>query len=332
MKKIWQEIVAFVKDLFKAYGQDDAFNLGAALAYYTIFSIAPLLVVVISLASYFAGPEAVRGQIYGQLSSLIGPDTAEAIQGIVKNAYVSGKGWIATAIGIGTLLIGATGLFAALQNALNKIWEVAPRPNNTILAFAKNRLLSFSYVVGLGFLLLVSLVINALVVGFANKLTNWFPVLGVVVISTISLAISFGITVVIFAALFKFLPDAHTRWRDIWPGAIFTALLFALGKYALSFYFSASNPGTTYGAAGALITLLLWTYYSSQILFLGAEFVYVWAQRYGVPVRPAHYAVRVIREEIKVDANGNTLEKREGKAEELEKNDHRSGEDRAHHS
>lgn len=294
--------MSFTKQLFRNYGEDDAFNMGAALAYYTVFSFAPLLVVAIAVASYFVGREAVTGRLYGELDGLLGPDAAANLQEIVSNAYQTGDSLWATIIGIATLIFTATTVFVTLKNSLNRIWEIEPRPANNILAFIMTRLLSFSFVVGLGFILMVTLVVNTLIIGFMDKLASLVPALGPVVLAITSWVLSTAITAVIFALLFRFLPDAKARWRDIWAGAIFTAVLFGLGRWLIGFYIGNSDFSSTFGAAGALITLLVWTYYNSQILFLGAEFTFVWAERRGFPIRPNKNAVRVVREVKKVDA------------------------------
>lgn len=296
-----QRVTSFTKELFQNYGNDDAFTLGAALAYYTVFSFAPLLVIIISVAGYFVGPEAIRGELFGQLKGLLGADAASSLQTIIENAYVSGKGTLATITSAAALILGATGVFNALHNSLNRIWEIAPNPDNTILAMIRTRILSFSFVLGLGFLLLVTLVLNAVVIGFTNKLAGMVPGIGPALLGAASMVLSLILTSSVFALLFKYLPDARARWQDVWAGGIFTALLFSLGKYLIGFYIGNSDFSSTYGAAGALITLLVWTYYSSQILFLGAEFTFVWAKRNGHPIQPSSDAVRVIRKTETID-------------------------------
>ncbi|MBB4080357.1 membrane protein [Lewinella aquimaris] len=292
---------SFTKDLFTNFGKDDAFTLGAALAYYTVFSFAPLLVVAIAVASYFMGEEAVTGRLYGELEGLLGPDAAATIQEIVGNAYSTGDSIWATIIGIATLIFTASTVFATLKMSLNRIWEIEARPTNNIVGFLVTRLLSFSFVVGLGFLLMITLVVNALIIGFMDKLAGMVPALGPVVLAVTSWVLATAVTAVIFALLFRYLPDARARWKDIWAGAIFTSLLFGLGRFLIGFYIGNSDFSSTYGAAGALVTLLVWTYYNSQILFLGAEFTATWAKRRGFPIRPNKHAVRVIKEVRKID-------------------------------
>ena len=293
--------LSFSKELFGNYGKDDAFTLGAALAYYTVFSFAPLLVVAIAVASYFVGEEAVTGRLYGELNGLLGPEAASTLQEIVSNAYSTGDSLWATVLSIATLVFTATTVFATLKTSLNRIWGLEARPANNILGFLFVRLLSFSFVVGLGFMLMITLAVNALIIGFMDNLAELIPSLGAVVLAVTSWVISTAVTAVIFALLFRYLPDAKARWKDIWAGAIFTALLFGLGRWLIGLYIGNSDFGNTYGAAGALVTLMIWTYYNSQILFLGAEFTYVWARRRGFPIRPNHNAVRVVTEVRKVD-------------------------------
>ena len=297
----FQRTWSFTKDLFTNFGKDDAFTLGAALAYYTVFSFAPLLVVAIAIASTFMGEEAVTGRLYGELDGLLGPDAAATLQEIVSNAYQTGDSLWATVLSIATLVFTATTVFATLKTSLNRIWEIEARPANNILGFVFTRLLSFSFVVGLAFLLMTTLVVNALIIGFMDKIATMIPALGAVVLAVTSWVVATAVTAVIFALLFRYLPDARARWKDIWAGAIFTALLFGLGRFLIGFYIGNSNFSSTYGAAGALVTLLVWTYYNSQILFLGAEFTATWAKRRGFPIRPGKNAVRIIKEVRKVD-------------------------------
>ncbi|PHL00427.1 ribonuclease BN [Neolewinella marina] len=300
-KNFFQRTVSFTKELFGNYGQDDAFTLGAALAYYTVFSFAPLLVVAIAVASYFMGEAAVTGRLYGELEGLLGPDAASTLQEIVGNAYTTGDSVWATVIGVATLLFTASTVFATLKMSLNKIWEIEARPSNNVVGFLLTRLLSFSFVIGLGFLLMITLIVNALVIGFIDQIATMLPALGPAVLALATWVLGTLVTAVIFALLFRYLPDAKARWKDIWAGAIFTALLFGLGRYLIGLYIGNSNFSSTYGAAGALVTLLVWTYYNSLILFLGAEFTFVWAERRGFPIRPNKHAVRVIKEVRKVD-------------------------------
>ena len=306
-KNVFQKIIAFSKELVANYLEDDAFNLGAALAYYTVFSFAPMLVVATAIASYFLGPEAINGQLDNELSGLLGEDAAASLQRIVSNAYRSGETFWATLISTGTLIFAATGVFSNLKISLNKIWAIKPTPTSGIISFIFTRLLSFGFVVGLGFLLMTSLLLNALVIGFMDQLATFLPAIGPMMLAVTSWVLTTFVTALIFALLFRYLPDAKARWRDIWAGAIFTALLFGLGRFLIGFYIGNSDFSSTYESAGALITLLVWTYYNSQILFLGAEFTAVWAKWRGNPIIPDENAVKVKTEVVEIAANASSV-------------------------
>jgi len=285
------------------YINDDAMNLGAALAYYTVFSFAPMLVVATSIASYFFGPEAISGRLNRELAGLLGNDAADSLAEIISNAYVSTDTFLATSISVGTLLFAATGVFSNLQYSMNKIWNIQSVPTNGIMSFIFTRLLSFSFVIGLGFLLMTTLVLNALVIGFMDKLASMVPALGPILLAVSTWTLSTIVTAFIFLLLFRYLPDARARWKDLWAGAIFTALLFGLGRFLIGFYIGNSDFSSTYGAAGALITLLVWTYYNSQILFLGAEFTQTWARWRGNPIVPTEHAVKIRRKVVEIDGH-----------------------------
>lgn len=301
MKQTFKNVLHFAKRVVTEYGRDNTFELGAALAYYTIFSIVPLLVVVIAISGIVAGPDAVRGQVFGELSGLVGPDTAKALQDMLGDAYISGKGIMATIIGLVTLVIGATGIFNSLKNSLNRIWEIEPKPKNSVVHFLVSRLLSFSFVMGLGFLLIITFTLNALVRSFSEQLAGVLTELAPVVMELVSFAATFVISAFIFACIFKFLPAVKIAWRDVLPGAAFTTVLFVLGEFIIGIYFDSTDPASTFGAAAGLISLLIWTFYSSQTLFLGAEFIYVWCEVKGRPIQPASDAVRVVRQVVKVE-------------------------------
>ncbi len=301
IKHLGATIWRYAKLTGKAFGNDNTFELGAALAYYTIFSIVPLLVVVIAISGIIAGPDAAEGRLFGQISGLVGADTARSLQSMLGDAYLSGNSLKATIIGIITLFIGATTVFNSLKNSMNKIWSIQPRPKSSILAMLKTRVLAFSLVLGMGFLLVVSFGVNAVVVGFATRITEAMPGISGYVLTVLTLVLDFAFTVGIFATLFKYLPDARPLWKDVIPGAIFTTVLFGVGKWLIAFYFNTADPASAFGAAAGLISLLLWTAYSSQIFFLGAEFTYVWAQEHGRPIQPTKGAVRVVQQEVVID-------------------------------
>jgi membrane protein len=288
-------IFGLLKQTFAEWNEDRAPRLGAALAYYTVFSLAPLLIIVIAIAGLAFGRQAAEGSIVTQIRGLVGDQGAQMIQTMIQNASKPSSGIIATIIGVVTLLFGALGVFGALQDALNTIWEVTLKPNRGILGLIKNRLLSLTMVLGTGFLLLVSLVISAVLAGLSGYLDSLFPGASTI-LEIVNLVISFLVVVLLFALIFKILPDADIAWRDVWIGAFITALLFVIGRFALSFYLGRAASTSTYGAAGSLVILLLWIYYAAQILFFGAEFTQVYANRYGSRVKPSEDAVAVTEE------------------------------------
>jgi membrane protein len=283
-----------IKESFKGWKEDGALDLGAALAYYTIFSLAPLLLVVTAVAGLVWGREAVRGQLVSQLQGVVGPQGSQAIQTIIANAGQHGPGVLATVIGLVTILFGATGVFVQLQSAMDRVWNVEPRPGGGIWSFVKTRLLSFGMVLGIGFLLLVSLVVATAVTAVSAWVLGMMPG-AKVLIEGLTFVVSFGLTTLLFAMIFKVLPDVEIAWRDVWIGAAVTALLFTVGKFLIGLYLAKSSVASTYGAAGSLVVLLLWIYYSSQILFLGAEFTQIYATRYGSQIKPSKHAVPVVR-------------------------------------
>src|SRR6185437_15133016 len=286
-KHIWKVL----KNTFKGFSDHRITKMSSSLAYYTIFSLAPLLIIIISLSGLFLGKDAAEGKIYEQLSNFIGPDTASQLQTMIQNASLTGKSKFAAIVGVATLIIGATTVFAQIQDSINFIWGIKPKPKKGWLNMLKNRFLSFSVIVGLGFLLLVSLTISTLIETFSNSLKVHFPQITVVVLYVINVVITLIVTTLIFGAIFKVLPDAKIKWRDVLAGAITTAVLFMLAKFGISFYISKSNVGSTYGAAGSLIILLLWIYFSAIILYFGAEFTKAYTIEFGSEIHPENYAV-----------------------------------------
>lgn len=286
-KLIWTSL----KDAFKGFGDHKVTKLSASLAYFTTFSLGPLLIVIIFIASKVLGKEAVEGTVFNQIKGFIGPDGAAQIQTIIKNAALSGKNGISAAIGIITLLIGATTVFGEIQDSINSIWGVKAKPKAGIMKVIGTRLLSFGMIASLGFLLLVSLAVTAVVEGLGDRLTAMFPDVAVVVLYIVNLILTLGVVTVLFAIIFKVLPDIRIKWKAIWPGAIATAILFMIGKFLISLYISKSNIGDTYGAAGSLVILIVWIYYSSMILYFGAEFTKAYALQKGVHIVPTEYAV-----------------------------------------
>ncbi|MFW6358063.1 MAG: YihY/virulence factor BrkB family protein [Chroococcales cyanobacterium] len=293
-----KRIFKLLKETGKEWSLDKTPRLAAALSYYTIFSIAPLLIIVIAIAGLVFGEEAVRGQIVGQLEGLIGNQGAEVIQTAIANAYQPGgnTGTIASIMSIIVLIFGATGVFAQLQDALNTIWDVKPKPGRGLKNFFRKRILSFAAILGIGFLLLVSLVINAALSGISAYMGHLLP--GAEMLwQLLNFVVSFAIITLLFAFIYKYLPDVNIRWKDVWVGAIITALLFTIGKYLLGAYLGRGSFGSTYGAAGSLVIFLVWVYYSAQILFFGAEFTQVYARRYGSQIEPDENAMRLTEED-----------------------------------
>lgn len=295
-KRLWKVL----KNSFKGFSNDRITKMSSSLSYYTLFSMAPLLIIIISLSGIFLGQDAAQGKIYDQLSNFIGSNAASQLQTMIQNASLSGKSKLAAIIGIATLIVGATTVFAQIQDTINYIWGIKPKPKKSWLNFLKNRFLSFSVIIGLAFLLLVSLTLSTLIDGFSDALKAHFPQITVVFLYIINTLITLIVTALIFGAIFKVLPDAKIRWKDVLTGAITTAVLFMLAKFGISFYISKSNVGTTYGAAGSLVILLLWVYFSAMILYFGAEFTKAYAVEFGAEIRPDDYAVTTKIVEVEV--------------------------------
>ena len=288
-----KEIFPILKEAGSDWMEDQASTLGAALAYYTVFSLAPLLIIAIAIAGLVFGQEAAQGQIFEQLRGLLGEASAKAMQDMVQDANAKpATGVVATLIGVVTLLFGASGVFGQLQTSLNAIWDVEPKPGRGILGLVRDRILSFGFILVVGFLLLVSLLLTAAVALVAQWFGGMLPAMETLA-QILNFVVSLAVITLLFAMIFKFLPDAKIAWHDVWIGAFITALLFTVGKFALGLYLGKSGVGSSYGAAGSLIVLLLWVYYSSQILFFGAEFTQVYANRFGSHVAPADNAVSV---------------------------------------
>ena len=309
MKKL-KEIGKVIIQSFKNFAEDKIPKYSASLAYSTVFSFGPLLIVIIFLCSIFFGQEATQGRIYAQMQQFVGHDAAEQLQTIIKNASLSGKGTAAAVIGIITLLLGATAVFAEIQDSINTIWGLKAKPKKGLWKIIRNRFLSFSVVVSLGFLLLVSLAISTVVEALSDKLKDSFPDAAIIIFYILDLVISFFVITALFAVIFKVLPDAKTKWKDIIPGALASGILFMIGKFAISFYIGKSHVGSTYGAAGSLVVLLLWVYYSAMILYLGAEFAKARISHNGFSIKPNDYAVALKKVEVETDKADGTQEKK----------------------
>ena len=282
-------LLKILKETLREWREDGANRLAAALAYYTTFSLAPLLVLVIAIAGLVGGQEAAQTQTMAQVQDLLGAEGREFVEGMIESASRPETGLTATVIGAATLLFGALGVFGELQNSLNTIWEVKPKPAKNwvdgVKRFVLRRLLSFTMVLGIGFLLLASLVISAVVSALGEYIGSRWPMADFW-LGLINFIVSFLVVTFLFAMMFKFLPEIKIAWKDVWLGAAVTSVLFSLGKFLIGLYLGRSEVGNTFGAAGSLAILLIWVYYSAQILFFGAEFTQVYANRYGSKIVP----------------------------------------------
>ncbi|MGE0398450.1 MAG: YihY/virulence factor BrkB family protein [Kofleriaceae bacterium] len=288
-------IFTLLKETGSDWLEDKASRLAAALAFYTLLSLAPLLVLVVSIAGLVFGDDAARGEVTGQLQALIGTDGAKAVESVLANAKTPSSGILGTIVGVAILLFGASGVFGELQDSLNVIWEVQPRPGRGIKGFIRDRFFSFTLVLGVAFLLLVSLVLSAGLAAAGSLFEQRLPG-GEVMWQVINFVISIGTITVLFGLIFKVLPDVKIQWRDVWIGALFTAVLFTLGKFAIGLYLGRSTIASPYGAAGSVVVLVVWVYYSAQILFFGAEFTQVYARHHGSRLRPTKNAVPITDE------------------------------------
>lgn len=267
----------------KGWSSDNVPRLGASLAYYTLFSMAPVLVIAIAIAGFFFGAEAVRGQIVGQVQGTVGTDGAHALQGLLEGASQRGSGIVALVIGTITFILAATGVFLELQYALNTIFRVKPKPGGNISALVKTRLRSFGLVLSLGFVLMVSLGVSAALSAASNWLGNGIQGLSIAW-QILNVLVSLGVITLLFALIYRFLPDVRLTWHDVWIGSLMTAVLFTIGKQLLGMYLGRSSTTSSYGAAGSVIVLLLWVYYSAQIILFGAELTRVYTEReHGAP-------------------------------------------------
>ncbi len=282
-------IFRLLKEAFREWQQDKVSLLAAALAYYTIFSVTPLLVIAIAIAGAVFGEDAAKGEIIQQINNLVGEQGAQVIEIGLANANQPQLGSMASLISLVILLVGASGVFAQLQEALNTVWDVKLKSGGSLWQFLRKRLLSFGMVLAIGFLLLVSLILSAILSGISNLEINLLPG-WVSLFRLLNLAISLGMISLLFALIYKYLPDVKIRWQDVWVGAIITALLFTFGKFLIGLYLGKGSLGSAYGAAGSLIIFLAWVFYSAQILLFGAEFTQVYARKYGRTIRPDKHA------------------------------------------
>lgn len=300
MKKKIKTVYSYLKQVFTEFAEDNIFKYSASLAYYTVFSLAPVLIVIISICGILFGKEAIQGHIYGQIKDLVGNDAAVQIQETVKNIHLTGHNIYATIISIIVLLIGATGIFGEVQDSLNKIWGLRIKTRKIWWKLIINRLLSFSLILCIGFVMMVSLLLNALVSAFGSFLARYFSEFSVILVQITDNVLMFVVTTFLFSLMFKVLPDAKIKWSDVLIGGLITSVFFTLGKLAIGYYLGSSNIATVYGAAGSIMIIMVWVYYSSIILYLGAEFTKVYAKLYGGKIFPNEYAIWIKTEETQV--------------------------------
>ncbi|MCK9282353.1 MAG: YihY/virulence factor BrkB family protein [Melioribacteraceae bacterium] len=282
-KNVW----SFIREVVDKFIDDKAPKLGASLSFYTIFSLAPLLLIVIAIAGLAFGDQAARGELFFQIQGLMGKDGAEIVQTAIKNSNQESSGILALIISFVTLVISATVVFIELQESLNMVWKVRASSERSIIkGLVFDRIQSFALIITTGFLLLVSLVVSAVLSYISNRINENFITIPVFVLDLVNAFISLTVIFILFTMLFKILPDVNIKWRDVWVGGLVTSVLFVLGKYLIGLYLGNSALSSTYGAAGSLVVLLLWIYYSAQILFLGAEFTFVYANKFGAGYRP----------------------------------------------
>ncbi|WP_018476595.1 YihY/virulence factor BrkB family protein [Pontibacter roseus] len=300
------KIGPLLKSTFAGFTDNGSLMMAAALAFNAIFSIPPLLVIIIQAAGFFFGEEAVSGELSKQISAAIGPSAADTIETIIQNAAMSESGGLAFWIGIGTLIFASTTFFATLQESLNRVWNVKPKPTNGIVKMLKVRMFSFGIVLSIALLMLVSLLLSAVISILSGYLRALFdeylqfisPDVLYFLIKAVDFILSIGIITALFSLIFKYLPDAFIRWKDVWIGAFITAALFTIGKFLISWYISTSDPGSAYGAAGSMIVILVWIYYSSLIVLFGAELTQQYASAFGQEIRPKEHAVLFREQEV----------------------------------
>ncbi|HEY5373494.1 MAG TPA: YihY/virulence factor BrkB family protein [Polyangiaceae bacterium] len=285
-------VVQLLKETAIAWDEDNVARLAASLAYYTLLSVAPLIIIAVAVAGLAFGEDAAREHISAELAGVVGPGAATAIESIAKNAHAPGTGALSIAVGLLVLLFGASGVFGELQSALNTVWEVTPKPGRGIWGVVKDRFFSFTLVVGVAFLLLVSLVVSAALTWIGQVFERALPG-GAFPWQLLNFALSLAVVTALFALMFKTLPDVHIKWRDVWVGAAVTAALFTLGKLGLGIYLGSAGVSSAYGAAGSIVALVIWVYYSAQVLLIGAEFTESYARRYGSRITPDDKAVAV---------------------------------------
>lgn len=297
-KQSLKNAFTILKDAGVGFMEDKGLKLSASLSYYTIFSMAPMLLLIISLAGIFFGTDAIEGRVFSELNGLIGDSAAAQVQEIISNLRLSGKTTISLIIGAVTLIITATTVFGEIQDSINIIWKLKAKPKKGWLKLLKDRLRSGSVIIGLGFLLIVTLIVNGLLLALGDYLRSYFPDVTYVLINIANVGISFLVITVLFGVIFKVLPDAEIPWKDVRAGAFFTACLFMLGRYLIGIFIETTAAGSPYGAAGSIIVILLWVYYTAAIMYFGAEFTRAFANFKGLKIMPSDYAVFVEQREL----------------------------------
>jgi membrane protein len=297
-KKNFKSALTILKNTFSNFIADRGLKLSASLSYYTIFSLAPLLLLVISLAGFFFGEDAIKGKIFSEINGMLGNKAAAQIQEIIKNLELSGETNFALIIGIVTLIFAATTVFGEIQDSINIIWKLKVKPKRGWVKLIKDRLQSSSVILGLGFLMIVLLLVNGILVALNQWLIGYFPQITLVVFQILNVVLSFFVITILFGTIFRVLPDATISWKDVRAGAFFTACLFMLGRYLIGLYIETTNTGVVYGAAGSIIVILVWVYYTAAILYIGAEFTKAYAQHMGIKIVPASYAVFIEETEV----------------------------------
>lgn len=290
-----KKIGYLLKETFNGFINDNGIKLSAALSYYTVFSLPPLMIIIMSLSGIFFGPDAVKGEIFGQINGLVGSDAAMQIQETLRKVELSNSSSFAQTFGIIILLIGASGVFAEIQDSINYIWGIKAKPKRGVIKYLYNRLMSFSMIGSVGFLLLVGLIVNSIIAILSKRLAIIFPHDTIYLFNVVNTLVIFSIITLLFIIIFKTLPDGKIAFRDCFIGASFTAFLFMIGKFVIGFYLGRYNIASVYGAAGSIILILVWVYYSAIILYFGAEFTKVYAHIHGQKIIPNAYSVQIIK-------------------------------------
>jgi len=301
MKSKIVEYFRFTKQVISEFITDNSLKYSASLAYYTVFSLAPMLIIIISVFNFLLGDQVVEGRIYDQINDLVGTDAALQVQDTIRNMKLHKESTFVQIVSIVALLIGATGVFGEIQDSLNKIWGLKLKERTKVWwKMILNRILSFSLIISLGFVLVVSLILNAVIAGIGSYLENLITGAGKTIIPTVNVLLSIIINMLLFSTIFKILPDAKIKWKDVLVGSLITSILFTIGKWVIGYYLGSSDMANMYGAAGSVIIILVWTYYSAAILYLGASFTKVYARQYGGKIRPNEYSTWIIVEEVPV--------------------------------